>query len=183
MQPAAAGSRPRLVYLPNTCPENRRHHTHLKLLSHVDPDAGHNLGFEGRVLFCGCRLPETELPARPVLLEYAGPQGQWKRGKQRYHLYILWRYDFQQREWVEICRDQSIGWEWALTIRHRAVLELAAPVPPVVDVAIRGRAVAEELLTAIDTALIPENPEARLVALTSIYDQVAGRIAQYHRSI
>src|SRR5437660_46024 len=110
----AAAERPRLVYLPNTCPENRKHHTHLKLLTSVDPLAEHNLGFEGRVLWPGTRLAETEISPRSVVLEYAGPQGQWKRGKQRPHLYILWRYDPERRDWIEIAQAQAIDWSWAV---------------------------------------------------------------------
>ena len=178
MQPAAAGSRPRLVYLPNTCPENRRHHCHLKLLTRVDPLAPYNLGFEGRILFCGARIPEPELGERPVVLEYCGPQGAYKSRKPRPHLYILWRYDREERMWRELGRDLAIGWEWAIPLRKRAVVELAPPSLPAVDVTARGRELAEELLTAIDARLVGECPEARITALTALYDQVAGRIAR-----
>jgi hypothetical protein len=176
--PADAQPRPRLVYLPNTCPENRKHHTHLKLLSHVDPEAPYNLGFEGRIMFCGARIPEPELGERPVCLEYCGPQGQAKAGKHRTHLYILWRYDFDKMSWVEIARALSPGWSWAPILRKPAALELAPPHLTAGAATERGREAAEELLTAIDARLVGECAEAQIVALTSLYDQVAGRIAR-----
>ncbi len=40
----------------------------------------------------------------------------------------------------------------------------------------RGREVADELLRGIDSALLLELPEVRTLVLTSIYDQMAGRI-------
>jgi hypothetical protein len=178
MQPAAADARPRSVYLPNTCPENRRHHTHLKLLSHVDPDAPYNLGFEGRILFCGARIPETELGERAVVLEYCGTQGQAKKGKTRTHLYILWRYDWGMRAFVEIGRALSMGWDWAVVLRKPAAHELAPPSMPAVDHTLRGQELAEEILSELDSRLSRERPEARIIALTSVYDQVAGRMAR-----
>src|SRR5690242_7481374 len=177
MGPAAAGSRERCVYLPNSCPENRRQHTHLKLLTRVDPDAPFNLGFEGRILWPGAQLPESELPAPAVVLEYAGPQGKAVRGKSREHLYILWRYDYQERAWVEVARALAMGWEWAQILRKSAVLELEPPVTESVDETRRGREVADELLAVIDYRLAKEPDQARIVALTAIYDQVEGRIA------
>lgn len=180
METAAAAPtvRARLVYLPNTCPENRRHHTHLRLLSRVDPGAPGAVAFHGRLLWPGVRLAASELGERPVVLECAGPQGHWKNGRHRDVLWILWRYDWPLREWIEIARARSLDASWAQVLREPAIHALAAPVPEQSDLVSRGRDVAGELLAAIDERLGPERAEVRNVVLTTIYDQMAGRIAR-----
>jgi hypothetical protein len=150
-------------------------------LSRVDPDAPFNLGFEGRILWPGAQLPESELPAPAVVLEYAGPQGKAVRGKPRDHLYILWRYDWSERRWVEIVRTLARAWEWAPVFRRSAALELAPAQAELVDVAGRGRELAGELLALIDSKLENQPPGARVVALTTMFDQIAGRIAAANR--
>jgi len=161
------------VHLPNTCPENRKHHTHLKLLSYVDPYASFALGFEGRLLWPGVRLAAGQLGRRPVVLECAGPQG---RRKPRQYLWILWRYEWKTREWMEVARACAADWSWAVVLRPVAVRELTEPLQPNVLPAVRGREIADELLTAAGQRLAREPAEVQAIALAATYDGLAGRI-------
>ena len=112
----------------------------------------------------------------PVALECAGPQGSFRRGKERPTLWILWRWE--RGEWWEIARAQALNWAWAVILREPAILALrpTSSDPTMADPTRRGREVTEELWRAIDASLIPELPEVRTFVLTSIYDRVAGRI-------
>lgn len=168
----------KLIPLPNTSPQNRHCYSHVRLLTEVSPDACNAAGFGGRLLRCGERLSPEELGERPVVLECAGPQGTFKRGRHRLTLWILWRYDWQEKDWREIARAQSLNWDWAIILRDPAIraLQLSEKTGQLPDLAERGREVTEELLRAIDTALLVELPEVRTFVLVSIYDRMAGRI-------
>ena len=93
----------RAVRLPNTCPENRRQFTHCKLLTAVHPESWNAAGFEGTLFETGSRIKQELLREKPVLLEFCGPQGAWKR-RPRENLWILWRYDQESQDWREIAR-------------------------------------------------------------------------------
>jgi hypothetical protein len=173
-----SGPPPSHIYLPNTCPENRKHHAHLKLLTYVDPYAGFALGFEGRLLWPGVRLAAEQLGRRPLVLEFAGPQG---NRKPRRYMWILWKYVWRTREWIEIARTTAADWSWAVALRPLAVRELAAPLQPNVIPSVRGRALADELLTAVDKRLTPEPLEVQTFALSALYDGIAGRIVRIER--
>ncbi len=171
--PTARGA----IRLPNTCPENRRSFTFVRLLTEVQTDAWSGAGFEGQLYAPGTRLPAEDIGTHPVLLEFAGPQGTWARKKKRAYLWILWRYDWEIKDWMEVARATAHGWEWALILRGPAIRALApreATMAP--DPSTRGREVTEELLEAIDAALVLELSAVRALVLTSIYDRMAGRI-------
>jgi hypothetical protein len=148
------------------------------MLTRVDPHAWNAAGFDGPLYRPGAKVTDAELGEAPVALECAGPQGNWHRGKDRRTLWILWRYDRGESSWVEIARALSLSWDWAVILREPAILALSRAISAdgVVDLAKRGREVAEELLRAIDSTLLSEPAAVRTMALTSIYDQVAGRI-------
>jgi hypothetical protein len=148
----------------------------VRLLSKVNASAWNGAGFEGRLYQPGARIAAEELGERPVVIEFAGPQGQWKR-KPRAHLWILWCYEWEANAWREISRALAFGREWAVTLREPAIRALA-PVesPEDADPLVRGRQVSGGLLEAIDAALVMELPAVRREVLSSIYDGVAGRI-------
>jgi hypothetical protein len=173
-----SGPPPSHIYIPNTFPENHKHHTFCKLLTTVDPYARFGLGFEGRLLWPGARLAAEQLGRRPVVLEYAGPHG---TRKPRQFMWILWRYDWKRREWVELARTTAHDWTWAIALRPVAVRELAAPLLLNVIPDVRGRALAGELLTETDTRLAREPLELQTAALNAMYDGIAGRLAHIER--
>ena len=116
----------------------------------------------------------NDLGERPVLLEFAGPQGNWKR-RERESLWILWRFDSAARDWREIARASAFGPEWAVILRGPAIKALQPEVQP--DPTERGREVAAEILQAIDFALSPEVPAVRKAVLCEVYDRMAGCLA------
>jgi hypothetical protein len=142
----------------------------------VDLQAWNGAGFEGALYPPGARI-DLEPGSNPVLLEYAGPQGNWRQRRlEGENLWILWRYDWAAMEWREVARAVARDWHWALVLREPAIQELAAANMPGMDPVERGREVTDEILRAIDAALTPEVPAVRKAVLTSIYDRMAGRI-------
>jgi hypothetical protein len=102
--------------------------------------------------------------------------GTAQRGKHREVLYILWRFDRTRWEWIEIARAQALDWSWTVVFRDAAFCALH-PRPGLVDLIQRSRDVAEELLALMDGRLQLERREVRASVLHSIYERVAGRIA------
>jgi hypothetical protein len=165
------------IRLPNTSPENRLSYTHVKLLTAVHPQAWNAAGFEGTLHAAGGRIPAAELPRGAIALEYAGPQGAWKRHP-RENLWILWRFDQEAQDWREIARASAFGWEWALILRQPAIEALRPPAAEAPRGAgARGREVTAELLRTIDSAVSLELPAVRMTVLASVYDSLAGRLA------
>jgi hypothetical protein len=150
----------------------------VKLLSHVDPNAEHGFGFEGRVLVPGCTVTLAEIcpsdyPDTPVLLEYAQVRAQAKRGhNRREQLYVLWRLDLVSYEWLELGRSQSMSWEWAVDLRPLAVRALARPQVMPDLVAVQNRIVAA-LARELDS--LEAAQQARVLGI--IHDQLACRVA------
>lgn len=130
----------------------------------------------GKIYKTGARVTAEELGERPVLLEYAGPQGEWKRGKKREVLHILWRYDWEEGAWKEIARAFAFGSEWVAVLREPAIRALKPVNGAEVNSVDRGREVSDKLVQAIDDALEGELPEVRAAALAVLYGQVAARL-------
>jgi hypothetical protein len=166
-----------LIPLPNTCPQNRAHFPHVKLLCGVSPDTWSGFGFKGKIYQAGRRVSAEELGENPVALESAGPQGTHKHGKKRAYLWILWRYDWQEKAWKEIARTCALGPEWVTVLREPAIEALRPEAALQANSIDRGREVSDGLLQTIDDALVMELPAVRAMALASLYDQVAGRLA------
>lgn len=175
MQPEPSVSRCS-IRLPNTCPQNKRSFIHIRLISGVREDAWNGAGFAGELFRVGAKVSPQELGEHPVLLEFAGPQGVWQKGKRRPNLWILWRYDWDAKDWREIARVLAYAWEWAPILRGAAIDALHPVETAAVDAVQRGREVTDELLQSIDAALKAELPAVRALVLTSIYDGMAGRI-------
>jgi hypothetical protein len=168
-----------VVRLPNTSPQNSRARSsfaHIRLLTAVSPTAWNASGFEGAIYKPGAQLTDEELGPNPVLIECAGPQGSWRAGKHRETLWLLWRFDFDAKDWREICRAQAFDWSWAVVLREPAIRALTPAASPSIDPIARGREVTEELLQRIDTALVTELPAVRALVLCDLYNRVAGRI-------
>jgi hypothetical protein len=165
------------IRLPNTSPQNHRQNTHVRMLTEVEPDAWSGAGFHGTLFQPGTRISRAELGEHPVLLEFAGPQGNWRqRHRESEGLWILWRWDRPAEEWREIARAVSRDWHWALVLREPAIRALH-PREEDVDPCDRGREVSEQILASIESTLAPELPAVRKVVLCAVYDRMAGRLA------
>ncbi len=170
-------STPRMpIPLPCTSTRSSYPYAHVKLLTRIGRMELAGAAFEGRILPPGKNLPAEELGKNPVALECAGPVGQPRIGRRRPVLWILWRYDWDASQWKEIARSTAVGWEWSLVLYEPAV-RLLYPKPEQVDAVSRGRDLANALIDAIDERILHEAEPVKFAALTSVYDQVAGRIA------
>lgn len=145
-----------------------------RLLSAVE-GTPYNTLFEGQIFKPGASIAAKELPDPAVLLECAGPVGS---GRARPTLWVLWRYDRRCSEWVEIARAQSLNWEWKLVLRQPAWRALH-PHPGPVDSDRRGAQIEHELVHIIDAKISEEVRAVRLNVLSSLYDDLAGRIANF----
>jgi hypothetical protein len=169
----------RFIQLPRSSGRANRTYASVKLVTRILPSAHYNLGWEGRKYPPGALVERSELIENAIALECAGPQGTFKRGLafRRDWLWILWRYNWQRGEWVEVARALAINWEWALVLRQPAI-QLLYPKPEFFDLLQRGKDVASEVMGLIEQHLQGEDLSVRVNALASIYDQVAGRIAE-----
>jgi hypothetical protein len=150
----------------------------VRLLTGVNADAQNGADFRYRLFKSGASVKSEDLGEQPVLIEFAGSQGSWRRGKHREFLWILWRFDTAENDWREIARALAYGPEWAPILRDpaiQAMRSVAATSEP--NPMVRGREVAAGLLTAIDEAMVMELPAVRMLAIHAIYDGMAGRVA------
>jgi hypothetical protein len=173
----SSSAQPGIIQLPQTCPQNKHLYTHVGLLTKVTAHARDGAGFECRLYKSGARVPAKELGKRPVLIEAAGPQGQWKPGKHRENLWLLWRYDWERAEWKEIARAVGYGRDWVHVLRDAVICAMRPVAATEVAAGVRGREVAASLLTVIDEAMVLELPAVRVLVLNTIYDGLAGRVA------
>lgn len=162
------------VRLPQSSSRLAREYAHIKLLHCVRETDYLITAFEGRVFRPGASIPADQLGEHPVALECAGPVG---TGRHRDVLWILWRYDWQAGQWIEIARAQAPDASWTIALRDPARAALN-PKPRLFAVEDQSRQVAESILRAIDDRLLDEVQPVRAAALNRVYDWVAGRIAQ-----
>lgn len=179
--PSSGVARPRAIQLPRTC--DRRQYkwgAHVKIVTGVKA-RGFGTWFDGRVFKPGAVLSPEDLGESPVALECVGPVGEPrpKPGGGRKHRdirWILWRFDWQEERWEEIASSQGIDAGAVHVLRQPAIDALRGP--GLIDVKHRGRELADRLMLAIADALDTEPEPVRIVALTTIQTQVAGRISQ-----
>jgi hypothetical protein len=151
-----------------------------KLIEDIVPQPFGCCRFDGRIYRPGAPIALESLPRPAVVIECTGPIGPYlhrRAGRYRDYGYILWTFDFQAFEWREIARAQAPDASWTAAIRELAWLALH-PRLELVDIVKRSRDVSQELLDAIDKRLLSEMPEVKANALYSIYERVAGRIAE-----
>lgn len=146
------------VRIPRTSPRSCRE-SYAKILTHVDPDAPHAFGFEGKIVRPGMVVTDAQLwpderaPRIPIVLECASVPGQGKRGHNRREwLYILWRYSVDCGDWSEVGRSYSVAWEWACELRPLAVRALRES-QPAVEVTINLAEVDRRIAALIDGEL------------------------------
>jgi hypothetical protein len=153
--------------------------TYAKLLRRVDPGAPSGaFSYQGRFLRPGAEVEEADLrpaadwPAKPVLLECAGPAGGGWGHRRAAYLYILWVYE--GADWREVARAQSVGaeWTWDLAGPARRAMGEGNKASVVVDVKVVARKVAAILRAEL--AALPA--EQRPVMATLVHDELAARM-------
>jgi hypothetical protein len=168
---------PRFVQLPRSSTRLEKRWAHLKLITAIRPIEA-SCAFEGKIYPPGGLIPIEAMGERPVLLECAGPVGRGRRGRLRELLWILWEYDWESEEWRELARAQARDSSWAMALREPALRAMQKERAELVDLIDRGQKLAAEIMESIDIRIEPERESVRAGALNSVYDQVAGRLAQ-----
>lgn len=110
-----------------------------------------------------------------VVIECAGHVGTAKRGRQREVLWILWRYEYHSGKWIELVRSQAVTSEWTYAMKD-AVIHALHP-PDLFDLIGRSREISGKIVLVLDEQLEGESVDVQLNVLSSLYDQVAGRMA------
>jgi len=122
--------------------------------------------------------PTPDYPPVPVVLECAGIEiPGWGKQRPSVHRYMLWRWDRQRWEWVEIGRALSNCWDWAEVmgpLAMRAIDEQWPQTAPPDLYVSAGRLVAQ-----IDKELLRFPREDRWKLLAMLYDEVASRTASW----
>jgi hypothetical protein len=137
--------------------------------------------FEGRRLRPGSNLPESELwdtlgrSCAPLLLEYAGSDRSGHGHKRSQHLYILWSYDPERHDWLELARTSAEGVEWVDVLRPVALRHLAGSAPK------GGAATAgatSRVLTVLETELETLDTDGRCNLLGNVWEQFLARLVR-----
>lgn len=146
-----------------------------KLLDGVDSQAVDGFGFRGKLYRPGEQIPLAELGENPVLLECTEAEGSHgDRTRKRWEsLYIIWRFDRERGEWVELARAQAHASDWALCLRDAARFALGrvswSIVPKVGEAATRIRLVLDQVLEGLE-------PSQRSQTVAILHDEFAARI-------
>ena len=132
--------------------------------------------FDGTIHKPGAVIAVETLPRPAVAIECAGPVGVYRRGKRRDYQYLLWTLDHPDLEWRELARAQSRDASWTAAVREPAWRALH-PRPELIDLMERSADVSRDLIDEIEKRLRAEMPEVQANALYSVYEWIAGRIA------
>jgi hypothetical protein len=171
------------AHIPHTSP-SRREPTYARLIRGVcNQPAG--LAFEGKLFRCGIAIddselwPDAEYPPTPLLIEFAG-RGKigWGHNRSTW-LYILWRYDREEREWRELCRASAVGAEWVEYLKPAVLAELRNEPRCPVEAAMRASG---KVLVLLDGELGRLSDEERRLAMTLLYEQFTARLAEGYLS-
>lgn len=150
----------------------------MRLLTRIDLDAPLGLQFIGQTLSPGAPFDPAVLPRPAVLLEHAGRE-RVSPARSRYSfedLWIVWRFDFEFGEWVEVVRAHSqrdMSWSHDLAfLAHRRLFPDGEG--PIED---RARPVIDEMKAAIQRGLGSVNRKVRSYVVAALDEYLAGEIA------
>jgi hypothetical protein len=89
-------------------------------------------------------------------------------------LWLLWRFDFPKREWIEAARASARDWTWSVTLRPMA-RRLLNPEPVEIDCAAIAKRINEDIVRELDQ-LSNESQGVLLSALESHLDARISRL-------
>jgi hypothetical protein len=131
------------------------------------------------MLRCGSRVeagalrPTADYPEVPLLIEYAGNDASGRGHNRSNDIHVLWRYECEAGEWVELARLLSRGPEWISDMVPIVQRELR-PVPvQYVDVAEKISAL---VLGVLDRELSALEDEGRWRVMSFLCDQFSARL-------
>ena len=134
------------------------------------------MAFDGPLFRPGAAIARQQLGPRPVVLEYAGPIGSRYGYNRRQDVYLLWRWDDQRSEWIEVARAEGIRDEWVIAFRDLAAALLHEGRAPLTLLEESSRVVTH-VLAALDDELEWASKTIKARSLGILYEQVAGRLA------
>jgi hypothetical protein len=177
------------IHIPSSSTRSYTGVTFVKLLRRVDPRASNGFGFEGIFLRPGGFVegeklwPDESYPRVPVLLECAGNTGFASDGRKAHGnsarsevLFVLWKFNLQSRDWIEVARAKSDSAAWACElapIAGRVIQESLPKQEPVNPVEIRKQIVSY-LSGQLD--LVSEDQRQELISV--LHDEFACRLAK-----
>jgi hypothetical protein len=132
------------------------------------------------MLRCGSRVdagalrPTVDYPEVPLLIEYAGNDASGRGHNRSNDIHVLWRYESEAGEWVELARLLSRGPEWISDMVPIVQRELrgAAPIQ-YLEVAQKISAL---VLGVLDRELSALEDEGRCRVMSFLYDQFSARL-------
>jgi len=151
-------------------------YVYIKIVENIVPLPFGLCRFDGKIYKPGAVIAVETLPQPAVALECAGPVGVYRRGKRRDYQYLLWTLDPGHLQWRELARAQARDASWTVAVRELAWRALH-PRPELIDLMERSADVSQQLIDEIDKRLRAEMPEVQANALYSVYEWIAGRIA------
>lgn len=163
------------IRLPRTA-SSRGFPCYSKLLCRVHPEKIPAFVFEGILHKCGTVIdrnqlwPDKRYPEKPLLLEWAGKD---RPGRRALDVHILWRFEPDFDEWVELTRTITRGTDWVSQLAAIALKELGGR--PLADPDTASRAAAS-VLQRVDEGLRELAAADRVIALDLVYEQILARI-------
>jgi hypothetical protein len=168
------------IWIPRTS-DSRGEFTYARVLWRVHPDRTMANAFEGVLLKPGSVVedsalwPDARYPARPLLLEFAGSDRTGRGHNRSNQIYILWRFEPDQWQWVEIARVFTQGAEWVPMLLPLALRELGG-VMPAPDPAAALDSM-KRFLAQLDDELRQVGSQERAIAIGFMYEQLGARLA------
>lgn len=167
--------------LPRTS-ESRRDPGFLKLITDVDVYAPPGLQFRcTQLLSPGAEFNPATLPRPAVLLEYGG-RVRIAQPRSRYSfssLWLLWRFDFETSEWIEVVRATSDDTAFSLDFAPIAKRLLDQEREHVSD---RARPFSDRVVAAVGAELALMTREIRCQVLAALDQFVASEIDRHARA-
>jgi hypothetical protein len=150
------------------------------LIHRICPQRSMGDVFEGRRLRPGATLPETELwptadhPETPLLLEYVGSDRSGSGHRRSQHLYILWQYRKDLREWIELARTRAEALEWVEVLKTAAMRHVSAA--STIPARSGAASATSRVLTVLEYELETLAVEDRRNLLGLLYEQFTARL-------
>lgn len=167
----------RAVKIPHTCTD-RKQLTYAQLILRMSTRGAPTV-FEGRHLKTGSQIDEAELrptpeyPEVPLLLEFAGHDRSGAGHRRSNDIHVLWSWQSEPGEWIELARVTSQGPEWVYHLRHFMLAHFNGAVPNEAEIA--GRAT-RRILEVLDRELESLASDGRARAMSFLHDAFIARM-------
>lgn len=155
---------------------SRRQLTYAQLICKVHPDRKMRTAFEGVWVKPGSKVEYSALagyPEKPLLIEYAGNDASGRGHNRSKDIRILWRFEPEKNNWVEIIRTLGHGSEWIADVMPIVLRELGGP--PKADPEIAAT-VTRRFFSQLDVELGELAAADRTITLNLVFEQLVARL-------